>query len=34
MNAGEVILIPAIMECIQLIPLVETKILEVYYPQK
>lgn len=31
--AGEVILIPAIMELIQIIPLVETKILEIYYPQ-
>lgn len=31
--AGEVMLIPAIMERIQIIPLVETKILEIYYPQ-
>jgi mannose-6-phosphate isomerase len=33
LKAGEVILIPAIMERIQIIPLGETKILEVYYPQ-
>jgi mannose-6-phosphate isomerase len=32
--AGEVILIPAIMERIQIVPVVETKILEIYYPQK
>ncbi len=32
--AGEVLLIPSIMERIQIIPLVETKILEIYYPQK
>jgi mannose-6-phosphate isomerase len=34
LQAGEVILIPAIMEKIQIVPLVETKILEVHYPQK
>jgi len=34
LRAGEVILIPAIMERIQIIPVVESKILEVYYPQK
>lgn len=33
-NAGEVLLIPAIMERIQIIPLVKTKILEIYYPQE
>lgn len=33
LQAGEVILIPAIMERIQIIPLVATKILEIYYPQ-
>jgi mannose-6-phosphate isomerase len=33
-KAGEVILIPAIMEKIRIVPLVDTKILEVYYPQK
>lgn len=33
-KAGEVLLIPAIMERIQIVPLVETKILEIYYPQK
>jgi len=33
-KAGEVVLIPAIMERIQIVPLVETKILEIYYPQK
>jgi len=33
LQAGEVILIPAIMERIQIVPLVETKILEIYYPQ-
>jgi mannose-6-phosphate isomerase len=32
-KAGEVILIPAIMEKIKIVPLVESKILEVYYPQ-
>jgi len=31
--AGEVLLIPAILERIQIVPLVETKILEIYYPQ-
>jgi mannose-6-phosphate isomerase len=34
LQAGEVLLIPASMERIQIIPLVETKILEIYYPQK
>jgi len=34
LKAGEVLLIPAIMERIQIIPLVETKVLEIYYPQK
>jgi mannose-6-phosphate isomerase len=34
LKAGEVMLIPAIMERIQIIPQVETKILEIYYPQK
>jgi mannose-6-phosphate isomerase len=34
LQAGEVMLVPAIMERIQIIPLVETKILEIYYPQK
>jgi len=33
LQAGEVLLVPAIMERIQIIPLVETKILEIYYPQ-
>jgi mannose-6-phosphate isomerase len=33
LQAGEVILIPAIMEKIQIIPHGECKILEVYYPQ-
>jgi mannose-6-phosphate isomerase len=33
-KAGEVLLIPAIMERIQIIPLVKTKILEIYYPQE
>lgn len=33
LNAGEVMLIPAIMERIQIIPHGEAKILEVYYPQ-
>jgi mannose-6-phosphate isomerase len=33
LQAGEVILIPAIMEKIQIVPLMETKILEVHYPQ-
>lgn len=33
LKAGEVILIPAIMEKIQIVPLVESRILEVYYPQ-
>jgi mannose-6-phosphate isomerase len=33
LQAGEVMLVPAIMERIQIIPLVETKILEIYYPQ-
>lgn len=34
LKAGEVILIPAILERIQIVPVVETKILEIYYPQK
>ena len=34
LQAGEVLLVPAIMERIQIIPLVETKILEIYYPYK
>jgi mannose-6-phosphate isomerase len=34
LHPGEVILIPAIMEKIQIMPLVESRILEVYYPQK
>ncbi len=34
LQAGEVILIPAIMEKIEIVPLPECKILEVYYPQK
>ena len=34
LQAGEVILIPAVMEKIRIEPLMETKILEVYYPQK
>jgi len=33
LQAGEVILIPASMEKIKIVPLTETKILEVYYPQ-
>jgi mannose-6-phosphate isomerase len=33
LQAGEVLLVPAIMEHIQIIPLVKTKILEIYYPQ-
>jgi mannose-6-phosphate isomerase len=33
-HAGEVMLIPAIMERIELIPMIETKILEIHYPQK
>jgi mannose-6-phosphate isomerase len=33
LKAGEVLLVPAVMEKIQIIPLVETKLLEVYYPQ-
>jgi len=33
LQAGEVLLVPAIMERIQIIPLVDTKILEIYYPQ-
>ena len=32
-KAGEVLLIPAIMETIRIVPIVETKLLEVYYPQ-
>jgi mannose-6-phosphate isomerase len=32
LRAGEVILIPAVMEKIRITPLVETKILEVHYP--
>lgn len=31
--AGEVLLIPAVMEHIKILPQVETKILEIYYPQ-
>ena len=34
LQAGEVLLVPAIMERIQIIPLMETKILEIYYPQE
>ena len=34
LKAGEVLLIPAIMERIQIVPLAETKLLEIYYPQK
>jgi mannose-6-phosphate isomerase len=34
LKAGEVLLIPAIMERIRIVPLMETKILEIYYPQK
>jgi mannose-6-phosphate isomerase len=34
LRAGEVLLVPAIMERIKIIPQVKTKILEVYYPQK
>jgi len=34
LKAGEVILIPAIMERISIVPQGKTKILEVYYPQK
>jgi mannose-6-phosphate isomerase len=34
LKAGEVLLIPAIMEHIKIIPLVKSKILEIYYPQK
>jgi mannose-6-phosphate isomerase len=33
LQAGEVLLVPAIMEHIKIIPLVKTKILEIYYPQ-
>lgn len=33
LQAGEVLLVPAIMERIQIIPLEKTKILEIYYPQ-
>lgn len=33
LKAGEVILIPAIIEKIKIVPLIESKILEVYYPQ-
>ncbi|MEI8046559.1 MAG: type I phosphomannose isomerase catalytic subunit [Bacteroidota bacterium] len=33
LKAGEVLLVPAVMEKIQIVPLVETKLLEVYYPQ-
>jgi len=32
--AGEAMLIPAVIENIRIVPLVESKILEVYYPQK
>ncbi len=34
LKAGEVMLIPAIMENIRIVPLMESKILEVYCPQK
>lgn len=34
LKAGEVMLVPAIMERIQIVPLTETKLLEIYYPQK
>jgi len=34
LKAGEVLLIPAIMERIRIVPRMETKILEIYYPQK
>jgi len=34
LKAGEVLLVPAIMERIQIVPHTETKILEIYYPQK
>jgi mannose-6-phosphate isomerase len=34
LNAGEVLLVPAIMERIQIIPMVKTKMLEIYYPQE
>lgn len=34
LQAGEVLLVPAIMERIQIIPLMKTKILEIYYPQE
>ena len=33
LQAGEVMLIPAVMEKIRIVPLVESKILEVHYPQ-
>ena len=33
LNAGEALLIPAIMENIKLIPLIETRLLEIYCPQ-
>ena len=33
LKAGEVLLVPAIMERIQIIPQVETSLLEIYYPQ-
>ncbi|MEI6062132.1 MAG: type I phosphomannose isomerase catalytic subunit [Bacteroidota bacterium] len=33
LQAGEVMLIPAVMERIRIVPLEESKILEVYYPQ-
>ena len=34
LKAGEVLLVPAIMERIQIVPHTESKILEIYYPQK
>jgi len=34
LKAGEVLLVPAIMERIQIIPHGEAKILEIYYPQE
>ncbi len=34
LNAGEVMLVPAVMERIRIVPQQETKILEVHYPQK
>lgn len=34
LKAGEVILIPAIIENIRIVPLVESKLLEIHYPQQ